>query len=377
MSKLNFVRRCYNCGAILQADDPSKDGYVDPELLESSDTAVLFCEKCWKEQRYNISPREPRIDPQYLDMLKDAQASDALIVYVVDLFSFEASFISDITSIIEGLNIVVIANKRDLMPAKCSDADLKEYVAHRFRVSHLSVTADDVFLTSLTSATDIKELVGKIDERRRRHDVYIIGAIGAGKTLFVNSFLRNYNNASHLNITTSNYPGTNIRLMQIPLDSSSALYDTPGTSTENSLISKLDVASAYAVVPEDEIKGRKINITKGESIFIGGVARVDLIEGARQNVIGYFAKDVTLKKCARNLDEAFIKSIEKKTVRPICSTATALHSFDAFDITVEETGPRDIGIEGLGWINFTGNKQTWRIYVPKGISVYTTRAKVK
>ena len=224
MSKLNVVRRCYNCGTILQADDPKKPGYIDRQLLETSNSTVLFCEKCWTDQRYNIAPREPNVDPQFLSMLKDAQASDATIVYVVDLFSFEASFISEITEAIEGLNVLVIANKRDLLPRKMSDALLREYVAHRFRVAKLKVVADDVVLTSLTSSADIKSINDRIEKLRRRHDVYIIGAINAGKTLFLSSFLRSYSNASRLNITTCNYPGTTIRVMTETLSDKPKLW---------------------------------------------------------------------------------------------------------------------------------------------------------
>jgi len=377
MSKLNVVRRCYNCGTILQSEDPKKPGYIGQQLLTTSDSTVLFCEKCWAEQRYNIAPREPHIDSQFIDMLRDAEASDALIVYVVDLFSFEASFISQVTEVIEGLRVLVIANKRDLLPEKAPDTSLREYVAHRFRVSKLNVTADDVVLTSLTSSADIKKIAARIETQRRRHDVYIIGAINAGKTLFLSSFLRSYSNSSRLNITTANYPGTQIRVMQIPLDGSSYIYDTPGTSLENSVVSKLDIDSVRSVTPMDGVSGRKVSLSEGESVLIGGLAHIDLMKGKKQTITGYFANPVTFKKISRNVDGAFIKAIEKETVHPICRTAKALNEFDAFEITVDETGSRDIGIEGLGWINFAADGQTWRIYVPKGVSVYTTRAKIK
>ena len=35
MSKLNIVRRCYNCGAILQTDDKEAEGYVSPEVIKT------------------------------------------------------------------------------------------------------------------------------------------------------------------------------------------------------------------------------------------------------------------------------------------------------------------------------------------------------
>ena len=112
-----------------------------------------------------------------------------------------------------------------------------------------------------------------------------------------------------------------------------------------------------------------------------GVAEIipggQTMKGKKQTITGYFANPVTFKKISRNVDGAFIKAIEKETVHPICRTAKALNEFDAFEITVDETGSRDIGIEGLGWINFAADGQTWRIYVPKGVSVYTTRAKIK
>jgi len=377
MSKLNVVRRCYNCGAILQSEDQKKPGYITPQLLTTTETTVLFCEKCWAEQRYNIAPREPHIDSQFIDMLRDAEASDALIVYVVDLFSFEASFISQVTEVIEGLRVLVIANKRDLLPKKVPDASLREYVSHRFRVSKLNVKSEDVVLTSLTSSADIKKIASRIETLRRRHDVYIIGAINAGKTLFLSSFLRSYSNSSRLNITTANYPGTQIRVMQIPLDGSSYIYDTPGTSIENSIISKLDIDSVRAITPNEEVVGRKLSLSQGDSILIGGLAHIDLMKGGKQNITGYFANPVTLKKVSRNVDSAFIKGIEKETISPVSRSAKALNEFDAFEITVDETGSRDIGIEGLGWINFLAGGQTWRIYVPKGVSVYTTRAKIK
>lgn len=377
MSKLNVVRRCYNCGAILQGTDPKKEGYLDPELLETSESTVLFCEKCWSQQKFNIAPKEPSIDPQFLDMLKDARASDALIVYVVDLFSFENSFNSEVTEIIEDLNILVIANKRDLLPSKAKDSDLKEYVAHRFRVARLPLQSEDVVLVSLTSSINAKPIVDEIERRRRRHDVYIIGAMGAGKTQLLSSFLKNYSNSSRFNITTTNYPGTSIRVLQIPIDGSASLYDTPGTSTENSVVSKIDTVTARCVIPDREIKGRKITLEQGESIFIGGLARIDLIKGEKQNITGYFSNDVTLKRVVKNPDAAFWKSFEKENVAPISKTLNEPTDFDAFEISVEEKGSRDIGIAGLGWINFEGNSQVWRVFVPKGVSIYTTRAKIK
>ena len=127
---------------------------------------VLFCNRCYQKQKYNFSDHEISCSSDYLSMLKDAAATDALIVFVVDLFSFETSFPMDLMRVIQGNRILVLANKRDLLPKNANDEVLKEYVAHRFRVAKLKVDKEDVVLTSLNSLSKNPALVKEIDKRR-------------------------------------------------------------------------------------------------------------------------------------------------------------------------------------------------------------------
>ncbi len=379
MSKLNIVRRCHTCGAILQIDDPNAEGYITPEILEQhSAAAVFFCNKCYDESRYNFVPRTPKVSPEFLTMIQDAEASDALIVYIVDLFSFENSFVPEVTQIIEGLNIMIVANKRDLLPKSIPDEDLREYVAHRCRNNHFKVTRDDVFLASLTSMGDVSEIREAIEARRKRHDVYILGAVGSGKTQLISSFLHSYNNQSNRVITTAAYPGTNLRVMQIPLDTSSFAYETPGTSVDNTIETKLDYKGIKAVTPTTAIKARTVTVDEGDAIYIGGLARIELIKGRKQDVKCYFASTVDVVRAKGKNAEVFFRKASTGALEPMLSKQpVVLSDFDAFDIGVEEKGSRDIGIAGLGWINFQGDEQTWRVFTPKNVAIYVTRAKIK
>ncbi len=378
MSRFDVVRRCYNCGAILQGEDPKKEGYVDPKLLDTPLSTVLFCEKCWADQRYNIAPKTPEVSEEYLSILQGAQASDALIVYVVDLFSFEASFVPEVVDAINGLKVLVIANKRDLLPVKAKDDELREYVAHRFRVAKISCKADDVILTSLTSIQDIAPIVERIQELRRGHDVYAIAATGAGKTLLLSSFIRGYVNPTGKPIQTLNYPGTSIPCLTIPLDRSTCMYELPGTSIENSILSKLDLGSALVVTPSQPVKGKSLSLNPGDSVFFGGLARLEFLQGERTTMHCYFASRVSIEKTHSPTPEsAFFKALGRDALVPTSKTVALPSDFDAFEIQVEETGKRDIGIEGFGWFSFEGNGQRFRIFLPKGVSVYTSRAKIK
>lgn len=382
MSKVNVVRRCYNCGAVLQSKDPLKEGYLDPHKLENSPLdQILFCDRCYKEGHFNLKPQQASVSEEFLTMLLDAKATGALIVYLVDLFSFECSFIPEISEIIHSLPILVLANKRDLMPLHAKDEDLREYVAHRFRVAQLPVQAEDVSLLSLTSLTDLGDIQKKIEDKRRRHDVYIIGATGSGKSYFLASFIRGYSNKSPRAIMTTNYPGTSLRVMQIPLDSSSMIYDTPGTGIANSLLGKGDAELSHSLLPVIPLEARRYVLEKGQSLFLGGLARIDLLDAPekRNELLFYASKEVEIRKvlAKKDMDEEFKKSLQKEALSPTSRLVSSLRDLDVFDFPVEETGSRDIGIAGLGWENFQGQGQLFRLYVPKGCGVYGSRAKVK
>ena len=51
------------------------------------------------------------------------------MVYVVDVFNFESSFNPEINTALSGLDIILVANKFDLLPKSTNEAKLKDYVA--------------------------------------------------------------------------------------------------------------------------------------------------------------------------------------------------------------------------------------------------------
>ena len=68
--------------------------------------------------------------------------------------------------------------------------------------------------------------------------------------------------------------------------------------------------------------------------------------------------------------------INKKSIKPTSKYLTSYDVFDMYDVKIDQEGERDIGILGLGWISFKGNNQTFRVSVPKGVYIYTSRSKV-
>lgn len=376
MGEIGIVRRCSICGAILQTERKEEPGYIDPEILKGKPLdALVSCESCYLENMQALSPRGSRVSEDFLTILEDARATEALIVYLVDLFSFECFFSPEVNERIKSLPILVLGNKRDLLPRKIKDEDLRKYVAHRFRVGGLPVKEEDVRLLSLSEGARIEEIRDEIERKRAAHDVYIIGAPLSGKSLFFNAFLRTYRNRSGRNIETRRYKGTDLRLMAIPLDSSSYLYDTPGEGGDNALPLRLPEVGRWTYYPAGETKARSFALEKGESLLLGGGVRLDRLEGeGKAQLRCYFAPRVEIQKAkGKKAEERYLT---RSAPHPQMKEGTTLKDIDVFDIKVEEEGPRDIMVAGFGWIEAIGKGSLFRIYVPRGVGVSYGRAKV-
>jgi len=377
MSQISQVRRCYNCGAILQSDDPSREGYVRKETLENGSQNFLFCDKCFELERYKSVSNEPLVDPDFIKLIKDAKAKNALLVYVINLFSFEASFNHEVCDVLKDMRILVVANKFDLLPKGTSKLEIKKYVIHTFKKFNLFIKDEDIMIANAFDEEATKAVINRIYEMKNGKDVYFIGPVLAGKTTLLSEILKVYSNLSQGNIVTEYYPGTNLKVMQIPLNSKTKIFDSPGIGMENSILYNLDRRTLRDIYLLDPVEPRKFVLLPRQSFYIGGIAIVELLEGKRTVFTCYFHDKIQLKRASnKKVDEKFVKLIAKKGLRPSLASIKSTKDLDVFDIEVNEKNQRDIGIQGLGWVSFKANEQKIRIYVPKGVSVYQSRAKI-
>lgn len=383
MSKITSVRRCYHCGKVLQDEDPNKEGYIQSEAFNKrSGNEILLCLNCYDKLRYNESPASVEVNEDYIKMIQDAKNEGALIVYLVDLLSFECSFVKEVIDQICDLPILIIGTKRDLMPLNSDPDQLKEYVAHRFRVEGFKgVGSDDVVLLDWTSSADVSTAVSALEAKRHGKSAYVIGAKNAGKSVFITSFLRQYRNTSNRGVGISSYKETSLEVWQIPLSEESSLYDTPGTGIDNSFLGLPNYPKEINVY--EPLTERKIDVSENGSLFIGLLARIDPIKinGKKKTSFHcYFPKKVELKSITpkSDMNSLFIKYIQKKAMKPRYEKLEKGSDFDVFDFEIEVEGPRDIGIAGLGWVSFKGNiGDVYRISVPRNIGVYASRSKIK
>ncbi|MDY2728404.1 MAG: hypothetical protein SOV26_05410 [Candidatus Onthovivens sp.] len=374
MAELNKVTRCYRCGVILQTDDPTAEGYISRDIVEKYPDGLLLCNNCFENERFNDTPQEPKFEEEFQTILDTVKKTNGLIVYVIDVFSFEGSFITKLNHSIKDLDVLVVANKRDLMPKNTNDDELINYLWHRTRMVNLKVR--DIVLTSTNTGYNIDYMFQKIMNLAGNRDVYFLGASVSGKTSLINQLLKFYKNNTNKLILRVPFKGTNLQALRIPITNKTYIYELPGTDINNSVLSKVERSVQNIISPKKAVEARKIGLFPNSTIALGNLAFIELL-GEKKTNINLFASNFIEVKFKRWDSEKYLKYIlEKKNIKPVSGNLLRFNDYDVYDFHITEEGSRDIGILGLGWFNFEGNNQTFRIIVPKGVYVYTTRGKV-
>ena len=379
MGKIKRVLRCYNCGAVLQSKEPEEKGYVNAKLLESSrDDLVIYCQKCFDKMKViNSGALDLNIDEETIKMLDDAKAVDAIIVWVVDLFSFNGTFPPEVVKKIKKLEVTVIATKRDLFPSSIPDETFTRFITERFK--EVGIKPVNIILLGSNDEVSINDLLSKDGQIRKGHDIYVIGSKTSGKTALINKLLKTYKNKTKWQIKTEQYPGTALRVMSIPLTNSTFLYELPGFSLATSVSGKVEKDVLKIITPKKKVDSFPRTLLEGESVVIGSLAAFSLVKGKTTAFKIYYAEGVETKKIRTKAVEDFIvENSRKVSCRPASDHFTTFKDFDLFEYDMENDGKlHDIAIRGLCWISFVAKGQTIRVMVPHNTAIKESLAKIR
>ncbi len=379
MGKQSRVLRCYHCGAILQCENENEKGYIIPESLHrATPIQIIYCDRCFETMKaFNNSELEQKVDQEVLKILDDAFATDALIIWVVDLFSFNGTLNSEIAKKVKKLNVIVVGNKRDLFPLNVKDESLVEYLNTTFNA--YGIKPKSVRLLGATNKIDSKELIDSVNTARKGHDVYMIGNSTSGKTSIINRAMKGFENKTSRQIKTLTYPGTNVNVLEIPLSRSSFFYELPGISQTTSATGKLEKDVVRQIVPKKAVKLITRTMSAGDALMVGSLAAFEIIKGKTTNYRFYSAEGVETRKVqSKKLDDYINENNIRRFARPVSERLVSFLDYDMFEYAMENDKKwHDIAIEGLGWLSFIAQGQMIRVRLPKGVALKESIAKIK
>ena len=394
------MSRCIGCGVKIQTTDPTKKGYL-PEIILMEQGEEVYCKRCYDIKHYNKVYDTVITDEYYYQNLSSIKNTKSLIIYLVDILNIETSFIPNLKEIIGDNPILLVINKIDVMPKTLKLKNYENYALEFTKKEKLNVIG--TMMISSLNKKNIGDVIEKIKRLRvkkdksayykpgykagvsevkrelRFNDCYVMGCTSVGKSTFINALIEHTNPDIKERLTTSAQYHTTQDMIKIPLDSKNYIIDTPGIINKDSYCAYLDYKSQRVITPTKYIKPRTYQLNNDQTIFIGGLARIDFFEGTSISASFYMANDLYLHRTkTEKADKIFEKmnyqANESQTnnllVPPYSQTeVTNLGEYISKEYAIEDDVPYDIELPGLGFVHITGNDVKVRVSYPKKVKV--------
>lgn len=367
---MNEELQCIGCGVMIQTEYPDELGYTPKAALEKGlATGDVYCQRCFRLRHYNEIQDVSLTDDDFLRLLNELGQKDALIVNVVDIFDFNGSLIPGLHRFVGKNPVLLVGNKVDILPKSLKKSKMIQWMNERAHEAGLRPV--EVLLTSAKKAPEMTTLLEKIEKYREGRDVYIVGVTNVGKSTLINQIIKNTAGVQEV-ITTSQFPGTTLDKIEIPLDDGQFLIDTPGIIHRHQMAHYLGKKDLRIIAPTKEIKPKVYQLNEGQTLFLGGLARFDFISGKRGSFIAYVSNDVNLHRTKlEKADTFYEKHVGGLLQPPRPNEVSEFPELVRFEFSVKEK--TDIVFAGLGWITVT-EPAVIAGWAPKGVHVLRRKA---
>ncbi|MCG3400962.1 ribosome biogenesis GTPase YqeH [Staphylococcus massiliensis] len=354
--------KCIGCGATLQSEDPKKSGYVPAHNIGKED---VICKRCFRLKHYNEVQDVGMDSEDFLDLLTGLSDKKGIVVNVVDIFDFEGSFIHAIKRIVGNKPIILAANKIDLLPKQINKRRVTEWIKRTARSYGLETEA--VVLLSAEKNIGLETLLETIEKYRGQDDVYIVGTTNVGKSTLINKLIETSVGEKDV-VTTSRFPGTTLDMIDIPLNDDSFMFDTPGIIQEHQMTHLVSDKELKIIMPKKEIKQRVFQLNEGQTLYFGGLARIDYHEGGKRPLVCYFSNELHIHRTkTENADRLWETKLGDVLEPP---KDPSQFNLDQIKTVKLETGKhkKDVMISGLGFITIESGAK-FVVKVPRNVDV--------
>ncbi len=351
-------KKCKGCGAPLQYTEKNNVGYAPKE-------DALYCQRCFRITHYDdvMISLQKGIDSD--EVLSKVAKMNALVLWVVDIFDFEANIIKGMNRHLLGKDIVLVVTKRDLLPRTLGNDKIGKFVLARLKEKGIEVKGV-VICTDLVKHAhhednySIEELKKAIRLYRGNRDVVVIGMANAGKSTLLNAFLKRQQ------LTVSNHPGTTVDFNAMSVGDYK-IYDTPGLTRYDSLLTHIDDKKLKQIIPTKEINPVKFQLTKDQCLSLSGLVRLDLKNCEKVTCVCYFAPGLNIHRSKlERADELWNEHLGKDLLSITLDTNYKhMKVYESKMIA----NKMDVVIHGLGFFCLSGDVDQVRVLVNKEIDV--------
>lgn len=355
--------QCGGCGALLQTKDKTAIGYVPTSALDHD---PILCQRCFQLRHYNKNVTVSVTSDDFLKMVSSIHEQKGIVIHLIDIFDVDGTLLRNIRRIVGNKPIYLVANKIDLLPKSINHHKLKIWLYKILKENKIKV--EEIFFISAEYGYNVNELAMHLQSVRRQQDIYVVGVTNVGKSTFINQLIQRSTSIKEA-ITTSHFPGTTLDFIRIPLDQNSFMIDTPGIVNENQLTHYVSNEDLKYIIPKKEIKARNYQLNPEQTLYFGGIARLDFIKGERQPFVCYISNEIRIHRTKLSkADQLYERHLGELLSPPSGKTLRNFPKLVKQSYHIREA-KTDIVFSGFGWVTILKGDVTVDVYYPRGLAV--------
>ncbi len=337
---------CHGCGYQLQTEQKESLGYI-PKIEE--DKEWHYCKRCYEMIFRNKAPKTFLKDEDYWELFSYIVEENKLYVLIIDIFNIEGSILDNMTEKLRGKDVLIVINKRDLIPKLVKDSKIYASIKNHYKLKDLNIL--DYVVVSSKKKYNIDLLLDKINYYRK-DDVFLIGVANVGKSSIVNGLINSITQDNKEYISTSYHAGTTLGLIKVPFDEKSNLIDTPGIINTTDVNNGLEKETLEIIIPKKEIRPKTYQLNPNQTLFISSLLQLNYIQGQRQGFTIYASNMMQIHRSKLENASNFRENNLGKNIITF-PTYKEIENIDFKTETVKLVGKNvDLVISGLCWINF-------------------------
>ena len=348
--------KCKGCGIGMQYEEPQQLGY-------SPKVEADYCQRCYRLKHYddlNISMKHGIDEDQVMEKMR---STSGLIVWVVDCFDFESSFLSGMNRHFLGRDILLVATKYDLLPTTLSEGKLERFIMSRLKEMGIQIVG--LALVRRGHESDLNQLRQLVEVLRDDRDVLFMGKANAGKSTLLNQFLKQDS------LTVARYPGTTLEFNEVEM-AGWKIMDTPGLSNHGSLLLSIDDQNLKTVIPDHCVKPQVFQTWQDQSYAIGGLCRIDCQFKQKGSAVFYLSQRLSVHRGKIENADGLWQNHQGTLLQP--SVAESVTEWKTVIFTPQEE-KCDVAISGLGWVCISQASQI-HVQVPSHVQVTFRKAMI-